>query len=730
MANRKLQTEIDRTLKKVTEGVEIFENIYDKIQQATNQSQKEKLEGDLKKEIKKLQRFRDQIKTWASSNDIKDKAPLIESRKLIETQMEKFKAMEKELKTKAYSQAGLNAASKLDPEEIHRDEIRQWISDSTDNLSTQIDALEAEQETLRLKKTRKSDTTKAERLARIDSRIEQHKFHQSKLEIVLRMIDNGNLKPDQVRFCLSKVETIKEDVNYYVAENQEPDFEDNEYIYDDLNLDEAEVYGFGNDDDDADPVDPPTPPQKVEPPPTPKAEPEPKKKEKEPEKEAKPTPPTPKKQKSLDKEKTKQKPLNPTIPKAVAPAIVDPPPPPANLRFSAVAAAAPPTPKPVESIPDTNSEPTIASILMGKSKPNPPPLEKKQAPNSPAVSVTSKPSVAGSPKMDSRHRQSPVVLSSVINSDTKLPAALADLVSNYDEIKDRDQKYGDSNFVNSLVDLSFQSAPSLTDSQKLKPYYPKDPYPVPTYYQQVPLSIFELPGIYERFDTNTLFFIFYYRQGTYQQFLAARELKRQSWRFHKKYSTWFQRHEEPTEVNDQYEQGTYVYFDYENAWTQKKKTNFKFEYKYLEDDLDFSCTPKVLTDPKITAIVDEISKLNLLEVSTLVSELKTKLNIADVVMASGPAAAAPAPAAAADAEPKEEVKAAPTQFKVTLAKFDPASKAKVIKEIKALLPGANLVEAKKFVEGAPKVVRENVPKDEAEKIKAALEAVGATVTLD
>lgn len=69
--------------------------------------------------------------------------------------MEKFKAMEKELKTKAYSQAGLNAASKADPEEIHREEIRQWISDQTDALSTQIDALEAEQEVIQLKKGRK-----------------------------------------------------------------------------------------------------------------------------------------------------------------------------------------------------------------------------------------------------------------------------------------------------------------------------------------------------------------------------------------------------------------------------------------------------------------------------------------------------------------------------------------------------------------------------------------------
>lgn len=52
---------------------------------ATNQSQKEKLESDLKREIKKLQRFRDQIKSWMSGNDIKDKKQLMEQRKLIET---------------------------------------------------------------------------------------------------------------------------------------------------------------------------------------------------------------------------------------------------------------------------------------------------------------------------------------------------------------------------------------------------------------------------------------------------------------------------------------------------------------------------------------------------------------------------------------------------------------------------------------------------------------------
>jgi len=80
-----LIAEIDRTLKKVGEGVELFEGIYEKMQASTNQTQKEKQELDLKTQIKKLQRLRDQIKTWVASNDIKDKSQLLDNRRLIET---------------------------------------------------------------------------------------------------------------------------------------------------------------------------------------------------------------------------------------------------------------------------------------------------------------------------------------------------------------------------------------------------------------------------------------------------------------------------------------------------------------------------------------------------------------------------------------------------------------------------------------------------------------------
>ena len=77
--------EIDKSLKSVTSGVEVFESTFHKLNHATNTTQKDKLENDLKTQIKKLQRMRDQIKAWLGSNEIKDKSALLEFRKLIET---------------------------------------------------------------------------------------------------------------------------------------------------------------------------------------------------------------------------------------------------------------------------------------------------------------------------------------------------------------------------------------------------------------------------------------------------------------------------------------------------------------------------------------------------------------------------------------------------------------------------------------------------------------------
>lgn len=130
--------------------------------------------------------------------------------------------------------------------------------------------------------------------------------------------------------------------------------------------------------------------------------------------------------------------------------------------------------------------------------------------------------------------------------------------------------------------------------------------------------------------------------------------------------------------------------------------------------------------PELTSLADRICKLDLIQTAQLVSLLKKRLNLPDIIAA--PAAAAPAVSAAAAAPVAPVVEK--TEFRVTLEKFDPASKAKVIKEIKSMMPQLNLVEAKTFVESAPKLIKEKVKKDEAEKIKKTLEELGATITLD
>lgn len=85
MGSRKTQQEIEKTFKRVGEGIQTFEGIYEKIKTASNPAQRDKLEDNLKREIKKLQRFRDQIKSWAAGNEVKDKGPLLEQRRAIET---------------------------------------------------------------------------------------------------------------------------------------------------------------------------------------------------------------------------------------------------------------------------------------------------------------------------------------------------------------------------------------------------------------------------------------------------------------------------------------------------------------------------------------------------------------------------------------------------------------------------------------------------------------------
>lgn len=93
-----------------------------------------------------------------------------------------------------------------------------------------------------------------------------------------------------------------------------------------------------------------------------------------------------------------------------------------------------------------------------------------------------------------------------------------------------------------------------------------------------------------------------------------------------------------------------------------------------------------------------------------------------------------APAAAAPAPPPEEDEPAPavaekTLFTLTLKSFEATAKPKIIKEIKQML-GLSLVDSKKFVESAPKLMKEGVPKDEGEKIMETIKGLGGVVVMD
>ena len=118
---------------------------------------------------------------------------------------------------------------------------------------------------------------------------------------------------------------------------------------------------------------------------------------------------------------------------------------------------------------------------------------------------------------------------------------------------------------------------------------------------------------------------------------------------------------------------------------------------------------------KITAMIEEIKALTVLELSELVHALEEVFGVSAAAMAAPAAAAAPA------AEEK-------TEFDVVLAGFDAAAKIKVIKVVREIT-GLGLAEAKAAVEAAPKALKEGISKEDAEAIKAKLEAVGAKVEI-
>ncbi|XP_077599602.1 CCR4-NOT transcription complex subunit 3-like isoform X2 [Stigmatopora nigra] len=694
---RKLQAEIDRCLKKVAEGVEQFEDIWQKLHNAANVNQKEKYEADLKKEIKKLQRLRDQIKSWLASSEIKDKRPLVENRKLIETQMERFKVVERETKTKAYSKEGLGLAQKVDPAQKEKEEVGTWLTNTIDTLNMQVDQFESEVESLSIQtRKKKSDKEKQVHMEELKTFIEKHRYHIRMLETILRMLDNDSLE-------VESIQKIKDDVEYYLDSSQDPDFEENAFLYDDLDLEdmtaslaatsppaqshlEEDVFSTTPTSTSSfSPVLPSlTNSTNCE---------DAKKRAAFKACEIGPSPVKNDNPSSFSSSSSSSSSsscsswgLTPSststgagrgVPLAesysdasqrakapVGTSVARP------LAFDPLSSG--PRVSGVPALPTESAPAAYAEVLGSQSSPGVigsgsalfpgPRLNQNGAAREPPMpgdfgdvppgydppdsTAYSQPQSSQTLSLTSTANPikppSPIILVSIglstgslsppcyseakmVNSgiaplNGALPYPSSDGAKESQNSLMSTIDGGDVNSLElqadtfpcmpssetslppslgvcplgpaplskehlnqqALEEAVWARMPHPSDSERIRQYLMRNPCPPVPFHHQVPPPHSDSVEFYQRLSTETLFFIFYYLEGTKAQYLAAKALKKQSWRFHTKYMMWFQRHEEPKTITDEFEQGTYIYFDYEK-WGQRKKEGFTFEYRYLED---------------------------------------------------------------------------------------------------------------------------------------------------
>lgn len=155
-------------------------------------------------------------------------------------------------------------------------------------------------------------------------------------------------------------------------------------------------------------------------------------------------------------------------------------------------------------------------------------------------------------------------------------------------------------------------------------------------------------------------------------------------------------------------------------------------------DGDGGSATSAAMSPRVAKLLEEIVLLNMLEVKELSSGLKSRLGLPDTMAAGMPMGMAPgmmmmpgvaAGGAPAAAEAAAEPVAEKTHFNIKLEKFDAAKKIALIKEIRAITQ-LGLKDAKALVDAAPKMVKEDVAKEDAEKIRDKLVELGATIVLE
>eukprot|EP00116_Pleurobrachia_bachei_P002826 sb/3463088/ len=606
---RKLLGDIERCHKKVVEGVDSFKEIWNKLHLAKNQgaaNQREKYEQDLKKEIKKLQRLRDQIKSWCQSNEVKDKRALIDDRKLIEAQMESFKIVERDAKTKAYSKEALGLPAKLDPAERERCEMRDWLNKSIETLNIEVDKLECDVETIQAQTRKKKNAASGgDKLDELHRFIKNHRNHIAHLEALLRMWDNDTLEIDDVK-------TIQEEVEYYITDYSSPDFVENEYLYEDIvdpellnsSMVEPRLSSTHSDNEDgsededshvsfdshndvteqqpvAAPVPAASPPVKVT-----KMSPPSK-----PQQTSTPAPPTTRTRHPTPNSNSSGTSIPSTTPTSTVTTASSVP---SSNTSNSGSNSSPPSSVPIRGVESKPLQMTITTPVSGNivmPKTTPPSVI------SPPASITSNP--MGMNNTNSLYTNLHITHSDTIRSPTTVvESRLADGVESDQEPFVLDPILGVSplgpvpltperEMQLMMLEAASMNLPLPSDSNRIRSMNMLNSYhaqiPSHHYHSYDPKHSFDSYEYFKNLVPDTLFFIFYFYEGTKAQYYAAKALKEQHWRFHKKVKMWFQRYDKPKEIVESHETGTYVYFD-TDLWQQRTKEDFKFEYKFLEEN--------------------------------------------------------------------------------------------------------------------------------------------------
>ncbi|KAF2572815.1 hypothetical protein F2Q70_00005918 [Brassica cretica] len=513
--------------------------------------------------------------------------------------MERFKICEKETKTKAFSKEGLGQQPKTDPKEKAKSETRDWLNNVVSELESQIDSFEAELEGLSVKKGK----TRPPRLTHLETSISRHKDHIIKLELILRLLDNDELSPEQVN-------DVKDFLDDYVERNQDDfdEFSDVDELYSTLPLDEVEGL---EDLVTAGPLVKVRGRTEIAP---------------------------DQREKFLQRYQQvhhgnllgmpslsggnemqfSSQQQNPLLQQSSAMSPHMSPHGSMGLQapgFSVMSSASLQQPSNAMTQ-QLGQQPSVADVDHGRnddqlqqnlpddssslaaSKTVPNEDDSKGLFDTPSgmpsymldqVQVTRDgPDFSpGQPIQPGQSSSSLGVIGRRSNSELGSigdPSALGPM---------HDQMYNLQ-----MLEAAYYRLPQPKDSERPRPYTPRNPAITPQTFPQTQAPIVNNPLFWERlgsdaYGTETLFFAFYYQQNSYQQYLAAKELKKQSWRYHRKFNTWFQRHKEPKIATDEYEQGAYVYFDFqtpkdesqEGGWVQRIKNEFTFEYSYLEDEL-------------------------------------------------------------------------------------------------------------------------------------------------